>query len=205
MRDDKSINWTFLPEDGFNTEKYFENLKWENDSRFASNLSGLRIDTGVIEKVTLTGNINTFCMNDVSIRSCNWSNLVCYQPDWVRVKIYDSKLTGLQLTKPNFELIEFNDCQADLMQLRFGKAVKTCFVNCNFSGADFEGSDLTGCRFLNCNLTDAEMSGCKLIKTDFRGSNLQGLHVGVNEIKGAIVSTSQALILTGILGIEILD
>jgi len=54
-------------------------------------------------------------------------------------------------------------------------------------------------------LSETEFSGCILKGADFRGSNLEKIKIGPNEIKGAIVNTSQALFLSGLLGIDIRD
>ena len=142
---------------------------------------------------------------DIVFLECNLSNLISYDANFIRAKISKSKLTGFQLLNPKLEHVLIEGSNAQYLQLRFGNCHKVVFKNCDLKGSDFTGTNLSSCEFINCDLTDCEFSATRLQGTDLRGSNLEKIHIGIPEIKGAIVNTTQALYLTAILGIDIRD
>jgi len=86
-----------------------------------------------------------------------------------------------------------------------GATFKKCrFVDCNLQGADFQHADLRGTVFEGCNLREAQMSFAKLDGVDFRGSAIEGLRVGIESLRGAIVGLSQAAYLAGLMGLKVM-
>ncbi len=47
------------------------------------------------------------------------------------------------------------------------------------------------------------MSKVKLLNADFRGSTVEGLHLNAEDVRGAVVDPSQAMIFASLLGIRI--
>lgn len=80
-------------------------------------------------------------------------------------------------------------------------------VQCDFTEAYF-----SQCRFKDMDLEQSNFSGCTFFQTmlkgvDFTGNTLQHITVSeeLSELKGAIVTASQAVELAGFLGIEIAE
>jgi uncharacterized protein YjbI with pentapeptide repeats len=202
----QKIVWTKLPDSKFTSDSTYDDLLIETKSFPDTNTDNIHINCGLLKKITLSkSKFNKLKLLDVKIIDSNLSNLISYDANFIRVEISKSKLTGLQLLNPILEHVCIEGSNAQYLQLRFGNCHKVIFKNCDLKGSDFTGTNLTSCEFINCDLTDSEFSGAKLQGTDLRGSNLEKVHIGISEIKGAIVNTSQALYLTGILGIDIRD
>lgn len=202
----KTVQFTGLPKDKFEKEKYVENLKWENEKFVNQIVEGIKIDTGYLEGILMTGSkLDKLRLMDVKIVDSNLSNVACTNGNWLRTVLNDCKLTGLQLTESQLEDVLFENCNAQYMQMRFSNVQRVVFRRCDLKGADFEGTDFSGCELVSCDLSECEFSGCRMMGADLRGSNLEGAHLGPEVIKGAIVNTSQAMYLAGLMGIDIRD
>jgi uncharacterized protein YjbI with pentapeptide repeats len=57
--------------------------------------------------------------------------------------------------------------------------------------------------FRSCELARADLHGAKLQNTDFRSSEVVGMVVGMNDLRGAIVDPAQAMIFARVLGLQI--
>jgi uncharacterized protein YjbI with pentapeptide repeats len=203
---DKNIDWIKLTNKTLVKDTKYENLSVINLNLKESLAGNIKIDCGRMDHVNLNGSrMEKLQLNDVIFTECNLANSEAFQSFWLRTQIHNSKLTGLKVNSATMEEILIKDSNSQYLQMRFGKAKHLYFESCNLKGSDFQNTDLSECKFINCDLSDTEFSGCKLIGTDLRGSNLENIRLGVNEIKGAIVNTSQALFLSGILGIDIRD
>jgi uncharacterized protein YjbI with pentapeptide repeats len=58
--------------------------------------------------------------------------------------------------------------------------------------------------FEHCDLREAQLSFAKLGGTDFRGSQLENLRVGMESLRGAIVDPAQAAYLAGLMGLKVM-
>jgi uncharacterized protein YjbI with pentapeptide repeats len=202
----KNITWNKLANNNFVTETHYENLSVNNLSLKEIKASNVIVDCGIFNHINLSGSkLEKIKLNDIKMSECNFSNLDAFESFWLRIEISDSKLTGLKLNSSTLEDIFIQNSNSQFLQMRFSKAVRLYCESCNLRGSDFENTDLSGCKFINCDLSEAEFSGCTLKGADLRGSNLEKIKIGVKEIKGAIVNTSQALFLSGLLGIDIRD
>jgi uncharacterized protein YjbI with pentapeptide repeats len=111
----------------------------------------------------------------------------------VGLRLSDSSLEDMQIVKSNAELARFWSCSF--------KAAR--FDHCVLREASFDGSDLSGVIFHNCDLSEADLRNTKLKGADLRGSTITGVQVGIKEIQGAIVTSSQAIQLAGLLGVTV--
>jgi uncharacterized protein YjbI with pentapeptide repeats len=84
---------------------------------------------------------------------------------------------------------------------------KERFSNCRLRKADFRSCQFKDVYFSNCDLTEAEFYEAKLENVDFSGSCLNNVKAGVNDLKGAIIDTNQAVEmakhLAALLGIKV--
>lgn len=134
---------------------------------------------------------------------CDLSNSIWEKAVIHRFEVLDSKLAGFIVMEGYLQNVLFRDCSCRMAQFRFSKFKNVKFDNCDFSDADFQGSDLSGVVFANCNLSRAEFSGTKLISTDFRGSIIDDLRVGISELKGSIMDVHQFISLSRLFGIVV--
>jgi uncharacterized protein YjbI with pentapeptide repeats len=140
---------------------------------------------------------------DVRLVSCDLANLETRHLTLVRVEFIDCRMTGLRAGVADCQDVLISEGDQRYSQFRYSKFRSTEFDSCNFEDADFQGTDLSGSIFRKCNLKNAEMSKVKLLNADLRGSQIEGLHLNAEDIRGAVVDLPQAMIFAGLLGIRI--
>ncbi len=138
---------------------------------------------------------------DVRLEDCDLANADLYKASLQRVELVASRIVGLKAGGAEFYDVLFKDCKGSFSFFRSAIFKSVRFEDCDLTEADFGEADLSGVLFSRCNLTRCDMSGAKLVGTDFRGSNLDGLKVGLDELRGAIVDPSQALDFIELLGL----
>lgn len=157
-------------------------------------MDGVRLHTTQLTAPKLT---------DVRLNECDLANAVWPQAIVHRTKFVGCRLIGFQALESYFQDVLFEDCVGSLARWRFATFKHVRFEGCDLSGADFQGTDLSGVVFARCNLTNVEMSGATLKGTDLRGSDITDLRVGTAEVPGAIVDHAQAAYMASLLGLVI--
>ncbi len=164
----------------------------------------LRIDGCVLEGVPLAGGqFESLVWKDVRLIGCDLANIQAHRMSLARVALIDCRLTGITATALDWQDVLVQGGDVRYAQFREGKFRSCEFVECNWQEADLQNADLSGTVFRSCRLSRADLHGAKLRNTDFRKSEVEGLLVGVNDLRGAIVDPAQAMILAGLMGLEI--
>lgn len=140
---------------------------------------------------------------DVHFAGCNLANAQWEELTAERILFSECQLIGFDAPDARLHDILFSGCQAQFAKLRFSKFKGVRFERCDLRNADFQGSDLSGVVFYKCDLTDAQLSGTTLKGTDFRGSTIERMRVGIAELPGAIVEPVQAAYIAGVLGVVV--
>jgi uncharacterized protein YjbI with pentapeptide repeats len=140
-------------------------------------------------------------MRDVRFTVCDLS-----QGEWNETFIWrgaftESRLLGWRAARAHLRDVHFTECNANYAMLPAAKCETVHFARCQLQHASFVDADLRGAVFDRCDLTEANLQGANLTGTDFRGSVLDGLRVGVKELRGAIVDFQQAAVLVQLLGV----
>lgn len=142
-------------------------------------------------------------LSDFTGKNCDFANAGWRKAILHRVELDSCRLVGLGANEAHIGSTLFRDCNASLAQFRFSNFKAVRFENCNLYRADFQEADLRGVIFQNCDLREAQMSFAKLDETDFRGSDVVGLQVNVENLKGAIVEPFQAAYFAGLMGLNV--
>lgn len=120
-----------------------------------------------------------------------------------RVELIGSRIMGLKLLNATIANVLFKDCSGEFAMFWESTFQSVRFENCSLSEASFLGADLSGVVFDRCDLSNANLQGTTLMGTDFRGSKLDGLRVGLKELQGAIIDPSQAVHVVTLLGMTV--
>ena len=104
-----------------------------------SMLRRVRLDDTRWEKVDLRDMVLDGC----SAANAVWSELICN-----RLRIINSRLTGVTCTNSNWQNVVFSRCKCDLAVFRYSKFKNCRFESCDLRGSDFQGADLRGVVFL---------------------------------------------------------
>jgi len=164
----------------------------------------LRIETSVLERVSLANStFGSMVWKDVRLVSCDLANLETRGLTLVRVEFINCRMTGFRAGEADCQDVLISEGDQRYSQFRFSRFRSAEFDSCNFGEADFQGTDLSGCVFRKCNLKNAEMSKVKLLNADLRGSLVDDLHLNAEDLRGAVVDLSQAMIFAPLLGIRI--
>jgi len=164
----------------------------------------LRIESSLLEGVSLAGSrFTSILWKDVRLVRCDLANLEMRYLTLTRVELIDCRMTGFRAGEADCQDVLVSAGDQRHCQFRFSKFKSAEFDSCNFEEADFESSDLSGSIFRRCTLRNAEMSKVKLVNADLRGSLVEGLRMNAEDVRGAVVDPSQAMIFAALLGIRI--
>ena len=142
-------------------------------------------------------------LSDVRASASDFSGAGWEKARLRQVEFSDCRLIGVQLLEAQLEHIRFKEC--NLEGAIFASAVFKVarFEHCNLRTALFEQADLSGVVFRDCDLTQANLNGAKLQGTDFRGSILNGMNVSAGDFQGAVIDSTQAIQVVGLMGVII--
>lgn len=142
---------------------------------------------------------------DVRFENCDLSNISFAESSLFRVEFVACKLVGTNLSETILNHLSLQDCNARYLNLSMSKINQARFSTCNLRNSDINDSKLASISFINCELIEAEFSHTPLRGIDLSDSHIEGIHVNLPDIKGAIVNTAQAMDLTSLLGLIIKD
>jgi uncharacterized protein YjbI with pentapeptide repeats len=164
----------------------------------------LRIESSMFNNFVLANNsFGSIRCKDVRFAGCDFANLETRGLSLIRVEFISCRMTGFRADEADCQDLLIREGDQRYSQFRFGKFKSAEFDSCNFTEADFYGSDLSGSLFKRCNLRSAEMNKVKLLNADLRGSLIEGLQLNAEDIRGAVVDPSQAMMLALLLKIRI--
>jgi uncharacterized protein YjbI with pentapeptide repeats len=85
------------------------------------------------------------------------------------------------------------------------KLTQVRFSQCDFRHGYFNNNRLASVAFDSCQLTEAEFSQTQLKDIDFRTCRIEQLTLDFQDIRGAIVGSSQVMDLIPLLGVVVRD
>jgi uncharacterized protein YjbI with pentapeptide repeats len=142
---------------------------------------------------------------DTRFVGCDFANAAWERLTAHRVEFFTSQLVGFTTLEAHLQHVRFQGCNAQFAGFRFATCKRVRFEECDLRHADFQRADLSGVVFHKCDLRNAQLSGATMNGTDFRGSKIDDLRVGIQELPGAIVDPCQAAYIAGLLGVIIKD
>jgi uncharacterized protein YjbI with pentapeptide repeats len=181
------------------TESLIEGAQME--SRTAASL---HMEFSILKRVSFANStLNSMLWKDVRLENCDLANLQLRGMTLVRVEFINCRMTGFRAGEADCQDVLISEGDQRYSQFRFSHFQSSEFDTCNFEDADFYGTDLSGSRFRKCNLRNAEMGKVKLVDADLRGSVVEGMQLNAEDIRGAVVDLSQAMLFAPLLGIRI--
>ena len=164
----------------------------------------LRIESSQLERVSLANcKFSSILWQDVRLVNCDLANLETRSLTLIRVEFIDCRMTGLRASEAQCQDVLMSEGDQRYSQFRYSKFKAAEFESCNFEEADFQGADLSGSIFRKCNLQNVEMNKAKLVNADLRSSSVEGMHLRAEDIRGATVDLTQAMLFAPLLGIRI--
>lgn len=164
----------------------------------------LAVDGSTLDRVNLSDtSYQSIVLTDVRLVNCDLANFETQTSKFVRVEFINCRMTGFRAGRADCQHILISEGDQRYSEFRFSKFKAAEFDSCNFEESDFHGTDLTGSQFRKCNLKRAEMNEAKLFDADLSGSVVDGMKLNAEDIRGAWVDPSQAMLFASLLGIRI--
>jgi uncharacterized protein YjbI with pentapeptide repeats len=202
-----AIDQASLEEHDLEPESNYDRLAFLDLDMSGRWAGGLRFTQCRFRSCQLSGSeLDQLDLRDCLIERSDWANVRAERGHATRVRVLDSRLTGLTLTDGMVKDATFTDCRVDLSNWRFTDFDAVLFKDCNLTGADFAHAGLSGARFVGCDLSGAQFHQATMEGTRFRGCTLVDVD-GVTSFRGAIVHEGDLLALSntlaGALGITV--
>jgi len=140
---------------------------------------------------------------DSRLLGCDLANAEWSEATLSRVELLGCHLTGFQSGEALFQDVLFRECRSSFAQFALAKFKSVRFEDCDLSEANFFEADLSGVTFLHCDLSMADFSKAKLVGADLRGSKIDGMRIGPNELRGATIDPTQAVAFVRGMGIKV--
>ena len=124
------------------------------------------------------------------------------------VVVENSRMGSLEIYDATLNSVVISHSKLDWTNLRASKVTDVLFRECAFAEIDLGGAVLERVAFENCTAEKIDLTGARLKHVDLRGLDVQAID-GLQGLKGATISSSQALLMIGAfaahLGITIED
>ena len=176
----------------------------------------------VSETLNLT-EVSNLRLKNVEFTNCKFTGVSFYRNDWENIiftscDFSNASLDNGSLTNATFKMckmvgVKFDNIflhknNFDDTTLRYGSfyecKLKQCeFTSCDFTFASVAQTSLQKTRFAESEFVETNFPQTSLKDIDFRTCVLEGILVTNDDLKGAIVSSSQASELAKLLGIII--
>ena len=173
--------------DGQRAEKViFENIVFENvvftDSYF--------------ENIELT---------DVKFINCDLSNIDLRGAIIHRTEFIDCKIIGASFIDGTFRNVLFSNCNLNYSLFGFSDLKQVGFSQCLLNSADFQNSKFLNVRLRENIMKQIQLSGVELRDIDFSTCDIEGIGARIEDLSGAIIANTQAIVFAGLLGLKIRD
>jgi uncharacterized protein YjbI with pentapeptide repeats len=147
--------------------------------------------------------IKRFEINNARFEHCDFSNAVFSEAVVHRAEFINCKMLGTNFTESVFRNAYFKDCKCDYAFFSFANFKQAKFENCNMFQSDFQRAVFTKFAFSKCNLAASQFSGASFRGLDISDCGIEGIIAGPLDLKGAIISAEQAVLLAGTFGLEV--
>lgn len=142
---------------------------------------------------------------DVRFENCDLSNVNFTASALYRVEFISCKLLGTYFPDSTLNHLLIHDCNASYINLAMSKMNQARFSHSLLHNGSFNDCRISSVAFESCELIEADFSHTSLSGIDLRTCRINGLILNVSDLRGAIVTSLQAMDLLPLLGVVIKD
>ncbi len=139
---------------------------------------------------------------DVVFEACDFSNCDFTKAAFQRTAFQGCKLMGADFIEASLRHVRLNDVSGGYVNFADSKVQDTAFEKSRVQSGAFSRCRLAA-SFDTCDLQQTLFQQTPLKDIDLRTCKLQGLQITLSDLKGAIVTASQAADLAALLGLII--
>ena len=122
-----------------------------------------------------------------------------------RVEFISCKLLGTNLSETTMNHVLLHDCNAGYINLAMSKMNQVRFTHSQLRNGSLNDCRFSSVAFESCDLVEADFSHAPLRGIDLRTSRISGITLNISDLKGAVITSLQAMDLLPLLGVIIED
>lgn len=199
----------FGAEDGFDLDDpAAENAHFEGQDISYTEGRGAELRSCVLKRCNLRGiRWKQASFTDVIFENCDLSNARFYEGYFQRVQFIGCKMVGMDAVDARLRNVAFDGSILRMLNLSGAKLTGVCFSECDLSESALRMlQEMKRVSFDRCDMTRAELAGTRLKGIDLTSCRLEGIQLtGTPELRGAYVSSEQAIQLSALLGVILKD
>lgn len=115
------------------------------------------------------------------------------ESEWLDVTVLSSALAGIEAFNAKLRRVVFQRCKLDAVNFRGAELHEVVFEDCILRDVDFSGAKLMDVKFPGSALRGAKFAKSKLTRVDFRDATVVEVVDGYQNLRGAIIDSSQAV------------
>lgn len=166
----------------------------------------LHLDHCIFKNVTFSNCEFDHCdLIDVIFDHCDLSNISMYEGGIHRTHFNHCRMSGSDFSSSVLQNVHFDKVLGKYMNFSFGTLKYTDIDHSDLEFASFNGCTFKDLKFDESNLNRNEFINTILDKVDVSTCTIEELTITADSIKGLKVSSAQALDLSRVLGLIIVD
>ncbi|GAB4071860.1 pentapeptide repeat-containing protein [Barrientosiimonas marina] len=142
---------------------------------------------------------------DVSFENCDLSAVNLQGARLNRVTFHHCKLAGADFDRAIMQDVTWIDCQAPYLICNETKLRDVLFERCLVKGANFIDASQENLQLGDADIEDVQFSGTSLQAVDLSHCQFTHIHVGEEELRGAVIAPEQASGFIELFGIRLND
>ena len=144
-------------------------------------------------------------LTDVRFENCDLSNANFNGAIIHRTEFINCKLLGLNLSDATLQNVHIEQCNGKFALVSYAHMKKVMFEESIFESSNFQNSHFDKVKIEKCNFRLSQMYGTSLSGMDLSNSDVEGLGIQLEDLRGAIVSPMQAVDFSRLLGLIVLE
>ncbi len=159
----------------------------------------------VFRNVTFQSDCDSCMFVDCIFDHCDFSNADFHETVFRRCEMKMCRMTGTDFSYGRFQDVLMEGCESSYANYACSKWRIASWKDMSFTEAGFMSCSFEDVRVKRCRFINADFNDTKLKDMVFSDSDISGISLNVQNLKGAVMNSSQALACTRLLGITIKD
>lgn len=115
------------------------------------------------------------------------------ESEWLDAGVLSCSFAGIEAFGAQWRRVVFQRCKLDAVNLRGADLHEVVFEDCILRDVDFSGATLRDVSFPGSAVRDGKFAKAKLTRADFRDATVLECVDGFENLKGAVIDSSQAV------------
>lgn len=142
---------------------------------------------------------------DCVFDKCELSNEQFHRATFQRVRFVNCRMTGIGLSDSALMNVSFEGCMMNYLSAATCKLDRVQLINCQLKESLWSSMKLIKASFEDSNLTKAQWMDTPLKGIDVTTCEIAGWSIDLYDLRGLLVTSIQAVQLSGLLGVTVVD